>query len=200
MSLIFATTILRNTRERDVDDEDLLQRIARADESALSQLYDRYGQLLYSLGMRILRSTTDAEDVVQEVFLQVWNKAESYQKDKGSVYTWLITMMRNRAIDRLRSKGFKQHIQSVDVNKAILFSEAESSNPHASAVQTEHQQLVINALKQLPEDHRRIFELAYYEGFSQSEIADQLNIPLGTVKSRMRRGLQLMRIMLEEKM
>ena len=200
MYLILAATILKNRMQRDEDDKVLLQRIAWTDESALSQLYDRYGQILYSVGMRILRSVTDAEDVVQDVFLQAWNKADSYQRDKGTVYTWLVTMMRNRAIDRLRSKGFKQHIKSVDVENIMLFSETKSSNPHASVVMTEHQQLVISALKQLPKDHQQIFALSYYEGFSQSEIAEKLSIPLGTVKSRMRKGLQMMRSMLEEKM
>src|SRR5437867_4189209 len=105
MHLIFGliSTILRRLPHEE-EDVTILQRIVKGEESALADLYDRYGRILYTLGMRMLRSTSEAEDVVQDVFLQVWGKADYYQRSKGSVYTWLVTMMRNRAIDRMRSK------------------------------------------------------------------------------------------------
>src|SRR5437016_1852780 len=99
------TTVL-NRSQRDGEDAALLKRIAQGEEAALSELYNRYAQLLYSFGMRVLRTSGETEDLVQDVFLQAWNKAHTYETVKGSVYTWLVTMTRNRAIDRLRSKGF----------------------------------------------------------------------------------------------
>ncbi len=177
----------------------ILKRISRGEEPALAELYDRYAQLLYSLGMRILRSVQDSEDIVQEVFMQVWNKAGSYQAEKGTVHTWLITMMRNRSIDKLRSKGFRAAGQQVDIATIPLFADPASSNPHSHVVRNEHQKLVLGSLKQLSIDQQQVLALAYYEGFSQTEIASQLNIPLGTVKSRMRKGLQTMQSNLKGK-
>jgi RNA polymerase sigma-70 factor, ECF subfamily len=182
------------------DDGAVIQRIARGEDPALAELYDRYAQVLYTLGMRILRSVQDSEDIVQEVFIQVWKKAESYDAKKGTVYTWLVTMMRNRAIDRLRSKGYKHAAQQIDTAAIVLFSDAPSSNPHSHTVRSEHQKLVVGTLKQLSADQQQVLALAYYEGFSQSEIAQKLNIPLGTVKSRMRHGLQSMRSKLKGKL
>ncbi len=163
-------------------------------------MYDQYGQFLYSFVMRILRSVDEAEDVVQEVFLQMWSKAKTYEQGKGTVYTWLVTMTRNRAIDRLRSKDFKMRFHEVDVNAIRLAAESRSSNPHSRTVLSEEQQIISGTLSQLSLDHQLVLSLAYYEGFSQSEISRKLNVPLGTVKSRMRKALQSMRTMLQEKM
>jgi RNA polymerase sigma-70 factor (ECF subfamily) len=182
------------------DDGAVLERIARGEDPALAELYDRYAQVLYTLGMRILRSVQESEDIVQEVFIQVWKKADSYDAQKGTVYTWLVTMMRNRAIDRLRSKGYKHAAQHVDPSVVVLFADAPSSNPHSHAVRSENQNVVLGTLKQLSVDQQQVLALAYYEGFSQSEIAKKLNIPLGTVKSRMRHALQSMRSKLKGKM
>jgi RNA polymerase sigma-70 factor, ECF subfamily len=132
------------------------------------------------------------------VFLQAWNKASSYERSKGTVYTWLVTMTRNRAIDLVRSRGFKQHRQNVDLENLNLAADARSSNPHAAAVAGEDQRVVSNALRKLSTDQQQVVALAYYEGYSQSEIADKLNIPLGTVKSRMRKALMEMRSTLQE--
>ncbi|MBI1808196.1 MAG: sigma-70 family RNA polymerase sigma factor [Ignavibacteria bacterium] len=178
----------------------MIQKIKQNQESALSELYDRYGQLLYSFVMRMLRSVEDAEDIVQDVFLQVWNKADSYEQTKGTVYTWLVTMTRNRAIDRLRSKGYKKHSREIDINSLIMVADEVPSNPHTKTVANESQQMVAGALKQLSVDQQQVLALAYYEGYSQSEIAAKLNVPLGTVKSRMRKGLMTMRSWLQEKM
>ncbi len=181
---------------RDEEDRKLLQRIVQSDESAMSELYNRYGRLLYTFGLRIVRSEEEASDLVQEVFLQAWNKAPSYEKGKGTVYTWLVTMTRNRAIDLLRSKRYKQQSQTIDISQLSLVVDVHSSNPHSETVQGENRQLVTTALGKLTPDQQRVIALAYYEGYSQSEIASTLNIPLGTVKSRMRKGLMEMRSML----
>lgn len=199
MLLIFAlyNTIIGRP-QRDEDDVTLIQRIVNGEESAMAALYDRYSQLLYTFGVRILRSEQETQDLLQEVFLQAWNKAASYAKDKGTVYTWLVTMTRNRAIDVVRSKGFKQHGQRVDIDEVNLVADMRSSNPHATAVIGEDQRIVTNALKGLTSDQQQVIALAYYEGYSQSEIANKLNIPLGTVKSRMRKGLMEMRSALQK--
>jgi len=185
---------------RDDDDRARLSRIAKGDESALSEMYDRYGQFLYSFVIRILRTVDEAEDVVQEVFLQMWSKATTYEESKGTVYTWLVTMTRNKAIDRLRSKDFKARLHEVDVTALTLSAESRSSNPHSRTVLSEEQQIVAGSLSKLSLDHQLILSLAYYEGFSQSEIAKKLDLPLGTVKSRMRKALQSMRSLLQGNM
>ena len=197
--LALLSTILNYAR-RDEEDVSRLQRIVQGEESALAELYDQYAQLLYSLGMRILRSVGEAEDTVQDVFLQIWKKANAYEKSKGTVYTWIVTMMRNRCIDRLRSKGFKYSSQQLDLSTLMLAADSPSSNPHSQTVTHEHQQLIIGTLKALTIDQQQVLALSYYEGYSQSEIAVKLKVPLGTVKSRMRKGLLMMRSMLQEKL
>ncbi|HYQ85783.1 MAG TPA: sigma-70 family RNA polymerase sigma factor [Bacteroidota bacterium] len=172
------------------DDGSVVARIANGEDSALSTLYDRYAVLMYTLGMRILRSVQDSEDIVQEVFTQVWTKAGSYQPERGSVYTWLVTMMRKRTIERLRTRGFRATAQQIDVMNPALFGGAGASGPES---------WVTGTLKQLDLSHQQVLALAYYEGFNQSEIAAKLNIPVGTVKSRMRAALQRMRTLLKEK-
>ena len=191
-------TLLNHAR-RDEEDVAILRRIVQGEESALADLYDRYSQLLYSLSMRILRSVEEAEDTVQEVFMQVWNKGSAYERSKGTVYTWIVTMMRNRSIDRLRSKGFRNSFQLLDVSTLMLSSDSPSSNPHAESVANEHRQIIVGSLRQLNAEQQQVLALAYYEGYTQSEIAEKLKVPLGTVKSRMRKGLITMRSMLKEK-
>jgi RNA polymerase sigma-70 factor (ECF subfamily) len=186
--------------ERDEEDAQLLERIVRGEESALSTLYDRYHRLLYTFGMRMLRSVEESEDLLQEVFLQLWNTARSYDRGKGSVYTWLVTMTRNRAIDRLRSKGYKRQVQHIDIDEITLATDSHSSNPYANAELHEHQRLIVTVLQKLTLDQQQVIALSYYEGYSQSEIAAKLDIPLGTVKSRMRKGLMEMRSMLQGKL
>ena len=197
--LALLSTIL-NYAKRDEEDVLKLQRVVQGEESALAELYDQYGQLLYSLGMRILRSVGEAEDTVQDVFIQVWKKASTYEKSKGTVYTWIVTMMRNRCIDRLRSKGFRYSSQQLDLSTLVLAADSPSSNPYSKTVSNEHQQLILGTLKALTIDQQHVLALSYYEGYSQSEIADKLKIPLGTVKSRMMNGLLTMRSMLKEKL
>ena len=201
MHLIFAlfSTVIGRS-QRDEEDVSLIQRVVRGEESAMSELYDRYSGLLYTFGMRILRSQEDTSDLLQEVFLQAWNKADSYEKRKGTVYTWMVTMTRNRAIDLLRSKGYKQQSQTLEISTVSPLADAGSSNPHSRTVLREDQQLVTEALKKLTFDQQKVIALAYYEGYTQTEIANKLNIPLGTVKSRMRKGLMEMRSMLQENM
>ena len=178
--------------ERDADDIALLHATARGDERAFASLYDRYSTILFGLLLRILHERSEAEDVLQEVFLQVWQRAGNFDAERGRPFTWLVTLARSRAIDRLRAKGSRE--------RAALASASETVEPvvdaEAEAFRAEQGEVVRGALLSIPEDQRRTLLLAYFEGLSQSEIAARLNQPLGTVKTRMRSGMSKLRELL----
>ena len=176
-------------QQTDAEDADLLRAVARGDESAFSRVYDRYSHILLGLLLRILRSRAEAEDVLQEVFLQVWQQARSFDESRGRAFTWLVTLARSRAIDRLRA---------VDSRERAAQRSAEDGLPAAQtlvladddAIRAERAEAVRGALGELPEEQRQVLVLAYLEGMSQSEIAAAKNQPLGTVKTRTRAGLK----------
>jgi RNA polymerase sigma-70 factor (ECF subfamily) len=175
--------------ETDGQDAALLAGIARGDERAFAQLYDRYSSILFGLLLRILHSRAEAEDVLQEVCLQVWQQAHAFDASRGRPFTWLVTLARSRAIDRLRA------VDSRD--RAALRAAEESPPPEAAAetaddeaVRSEEGQIVRAALAELPEEQRQALLLAYLGGMSQSEIAAAKGVPLGTVKTRTRAGLK----------
>ena len=174
----------------------LIQRAAAQDREAFSQLYDRFSALVFSLAMRMLRAQTDAEDLLQEVFMQVWRQAGSYNQERGSPEAWIINIARSRAIDKLRS--IRRTEQSFDSTADP--AAAESVDNVESNVAASEAKLTMNsALAHLPEAQRRVLELAYFDGLSQSEIAARLKEPLGTVKTRMRSGMQRLRDILGTK-
>jgi RNA polymerase sigma-70 factor (ECF subfamily) len=175
--------------QTDAEEAELLLSTARGDESAFARVYDRYGPILLGLLLRILRSRAEAEDVLQEVFLQVWQRAHSFDPSRGRAFTWLVTLARSRAIDRLRS---------VDSRERAAQRSAEEAPPDSGpaewaedvAIRTERAEAVRAALSELPEEQRQVLLLAYLEGMSQSEIAAAKNQPLGTVKTRTRSALR----------
>lgn len=171
-------------------DMQLMNRLAAGDRDAISELYDRHAAHVYALAHRILRNRTDAEDVVQEVFSQAWRTAPSYRAERGSVTAWLLVMARSRAIDRVRSRRTSEH--SIDASD---YQGLASGEPTLTEGLIAHQRAdaVRNALTQLPDEQRRALELAYFDGLSQSEIAAQLQTPLGTVKTRIRAALATLR-------
>ncbi|MCA1620156.1 MAG: sigma-70 family RNA polymerase sigma factor [Acidobacteria bacterium] len=176
-------------QQTDAEDAGLLRAVARGDESAFARVYDRYSPILLGLLLRILRSRAEAEDVLQEVFLQVWQQARSFDESRGRAFTWLVTLARSRAIDRLRA---------VDSRERAAQRSAEGGQPAAQtpvladedAIRSERAEAVRGALGELPEEQRQVLVLAYLEGMSQSEIAAAKNQPLGTVKTRTRAGLK----------
>ena len=176
-------------------DAELLRAVARGDEQSLAALYDRYSSILLGLLLRILHSRAEAEDVLQEVFVQVWRRAGSYDEARGRGFTWLVTLARSRAIDRLRALDSRA--------RAATASAAEEFEPvgdaSLDAFRSEQREIVRAALAQLTEDQRRTLLLAYEEGLTQSEIAARLNQPLGTVKTRTRAGLMKLRELLRDK-
>lgn len=174
------------------EDAALVRRIGACDETALSALYDRWVQPLYSAVMHLLQDADDAEDIVEETFWQVWQRARSYDPARGSVRTWLLTIARSRALDRLRARG-RRPDAATDVSTAELLAAPADDDPAASAEGGERARRVGAALAELPADQRRALELAYFGGLTQVEIAQALGEPLGTVKTRMRLGLRKLR-------
>ena len=165
------------------------ERMRNGDAGGLEELYDRYGDLLYALVLRIVGRAAEAEDVVQEAWLQVWKNAARYDASRGPVAAWLVTMARSRAIDRLRSLGSR--------SRAETASGVEPPPPEADAsIRAQQGQVrdrIVQALATLPGQTRQVLELAYFEGLSQSEISARLGVPLGTVKSWTRQGLLQLR-------
>jgi RNA polymerase sigma-70 factor (ECF subfamily) len=166
---------------------DLIKRVAKGDREAFGQLYDRFSSLVFTLAMRMLSARADAEDLLQEVFVQIWRQAENYSEERGSPEAWIINMARSRAIDKIRSVRRTEKSLVLTGDPA----EAESSvNVESAAAQSEVRLMMNSALAHLPESQRRVLELAYFEGLTQMEIAGRLGEPLGTVKTRIRSGLQ----------
>ncbi|HEX5832748.1 MAG TPA: sigma-70 family RNA polymerase sigma factor [Pyrinomonadaceae bacterium] len=177
------------------NDVELLRAVAARDEAALAQLYDRYRVILFGLLMRILNNREDAEDVLQEVFLQVWRRAADFDENRGRPFTWLVTLARSRGIDRLRTLAARERVAAAGAR-----DESEAVSDAASdAFRSEQRGLVTNALAQLPDEQQRPLMLAYFDGLTQTEIAARLGAPLGTVKTRMRTGMMRLREMLAGK-
>ncbi|HTM57758.1 MAG TPA: sigma-70 family RNA polymerase sigma factor [Candidatus Udaeobacter sp.] len=167
------------------DDLRCLLRLEAGDAQALAELYDRYTPLLYPVARRILRSTADAEDALQDVWLQVWKRSATYDPRRGSVAAWLLTVTRSRALDRYRSLASRRNAESkVDPTESV-----PPANPSAVAASAQVGERVRSALSTLQPQQRQVLEIAYFEGLSQSEIAERLSAPLGTVKSWTRQGL-----------
>jgi RNA polymerase sigma-70 factor (ECF subfamily) len=175
-------------------DAELLAAIARGDEQSLASLYDRYRLILFGLVLRILHSRPEAEDVLQEVFLQVWKKASDFDEGRGRPFTWLVTLARSRAIDRLRSLDSRDRVAQDAARETV----EKSSDAVEDAIRSEEGEVVRRALAEIPEEQRRALQLAYFEGLTQSEIAARLDAPLGTIKTRMRSGMMKLREILGE--
>jgi RNA polymerase sigma-70 factor (ECF subfamily) len=170
-----------------VVDLGLIDRILARDSGAIAALYDRHHRLLYGLILRILQDRSEAEEVLQEVFVLVWTRAETYNASLGVPAAWLVRIARNRAIDRLRSN----QVRTRAVEGALPPEPVES--PEAAAAASERQRAVARALRLLPPEQRDLIELAYFLGLTQSELAERFGLPLGTVKTRIRTGMLTLR-------
>ncbi len=171
----------------------LIQKVANQDRDAFSQLYDRFSNLVFTLAIRMLKVRSDAEDLLQEVFVQVWRQAQSYSVQRGSPEAWIVNIARSRAIDKIRSIRRMEKSFVLTDDPARVES---SDNVESSAAESEARMAMNSALANLPETQRKVLELAYFDGLTQTEIANRLAEPLGTVKTRMRSGIQRLRDML----
>ncbi len=177
-----------------LSDEALVALVARADEDALAELYDRVSRIAYGLALRVLRDERHAEDAVQEAFLQVWRSAATFRAERAKASTWILTLVHRRAVDLVRREERRQADPLTDDS---ALGEAPEDTEEAAWLRFERER-VQAALKQLPDVQREALELAYYGGFSQSELADRLGVPLGTIKSRMFAGLARLRELLDD--
>lgn len=172
-------------------DEDLLVHAAEGDERAFEVLYDRHGKVAWSLAYRLLGERGAAEDLVQEAFLAVWNQAARYSSSKGSVRTWILAILHNRAVDRLRQSAASKRRQEALEHVAAIAPDAPDAADEALELVAAAE--VTDALGNVPDDQLQVIRLAYYGGYTHHEISEMLSVPLGTVKSRMRLGLERMR-------
>jgi RNA polymerase sigma-70 factor (ECF subfamily) len=164
--------------------------VEAADPEAFATLYDRHGRMAYSLAYRMMGEKQEAEDVVQEAFIKVWCSAGGYRVGRGSVRTWILSIVHNRGIDQIRSRARRGSMQDkVEASAPI----SEPSEAFAESWKNAQQEQVREALKTIPHEQLKILELAYFSGYTHVEIAERLELPLGTVKGRMRLGLQKLR-------
>jgi RNA polymerase sigma-70 factor (ECF subfamily) len=176
-----------------LSDEAVVALVARSDEVALAELYDRYGRIAYGLAYRILRDAALAEDAVQDAFLTVWRTASRFLPERAKASTWILTLVHRRAVDVVRREE-RRRAESLDV---VPEQESGEATDETAWLRFERER-VQEALRQLPDQQREALELAYYGGFTQSELAERLGLPLGTIKSRMFAGLSRLRELLAE--
>lgn len=178
------------------DDDSLFARVIDGDEQAFAAFYDRHANLLYAIAFRITGSQSEAEDALQEAAIQLWERAPSYNRSLGKPLSWAIALVRNKTIDRLRSNQRRAKVLN-PASENLDPAEAAEPAPEARAFDAEDAIFVRRALATLGEDQRQAIELAFFGGLTQSEIAERLGQPLGTIKARIRRGMLQMRDALE---
>ena len=172
------------------DEASLVSRMAAGDEQALGELYDQWHPLVNAVVMRILRQRDDVDDVVEEVFWQAWRQAGRYDPSRAAVQTWLMTIARSRALDRVRTLKRRREEPLETDDGSMVVQQIAEGDPGTDAEASEHRTIVLAALAELPAEQRECLELGYYGGLSQSEIAERTGQPLGTVKTRMRLAMQ----------
>jgi RNA polymerase sigma-70 factor, ECF subfamily len=192
MMWLFATVRMPSVGGREQPDHAAwLARAADGDGAALAALYDWHARGVYSIALRVVGNEADAEDVVQEVFTQAWRQAGRYDATRAPVVGWLLVMARARALDRLRAR--RSRLAPVALETAVADPVDPGPGQELQAISHEEAERLRRALEELPEGQREAIELAYYKGLSQSDIAEELRQPLGTVKTRMRTGLLKLR-------
>jgi RNA polymerase sigma-70 factor (ECF subfamily) len=174
-----------DTEIRSVDETTMLTRIGQRDENAMEVIFRRYSGPVYSVALRVLRDTGQAEDILQEVFLQLWRKPAAFVQNRGSLGAWLVVIARNRAIDVLRRRKPSDSVEDVVLASPVNVADEAERNTMMQRVR--------GVIAKLPEEQRRTLELAYFEGLSHTEIASRTGDPLGTVKTRIRQALITLR-------
>lgn len=180
------------------DDEKLISLITQLREEALAQLYDRYSRLVFSLAFAIINDRATAEEITLDVFMRVWQKAASYRSDQAKVSTWLTHIARHHAIDVLRRRAVRLDQYAINWEDALPNQESPEHNPQEFAELSQQRERVQAALAQLPADQRQALALAYFNGYTQRQIAEVLKQPLGTIKTRLRLAMQKLRDFLHD--
>lgn len=190
---------LRAMHASDRTDVHLLQRIAAHDTAALAELYDRHSRLLFGFILRIVRDRGEAEEILQEVFLRMWKRAETYDALVGGPLPWIVRVARNCAIDRLRARRLRAAVETPAIAGAATEAvpAKDIQTPEAAVLGAERRRTLTGALAGLPAEQRRLIEAAFFEGYTHSELAQRFALPLGTVKTRIRAGMIAMRQRLE---
>jgi RNA polymerase sigma-70 factor (ECF subfamily) len=185
----------------DPTDLSLLQRIAARDTAAVAELYDRHSRLLFGLILRIVRDRGEAEEILQEAFVRVWTRAETYDGQIGGPLPWIVRVARNCAIDRLRARRVRAAVHAPAIDLAAIEAVAPATGirtPEAAVLIAESRRALTDALAGLPAEQRQLIEAAFFEGYTHSELAQRFGLPLGTVKTRIRGGMIAMRKRLEQ--
>jgi RNA polymerase sigma-70 factor, ECF subfamily len=175
------------------EDRDLVRRMSAGDTRALARFYERWSRPVHALVARLVRDPDDADDVVEDTFYQAWRQASRYEPARGAVSTWIVTIARSRALDRLRSRRRLREEPLTPVMVLDELADGSSRDPAAGAEEAERRERVAEALRALPAEQREVLELAYFGGLSQTEIAERTGQPLGTVKTRTRLAGQKLR-------
>jgi RNA polymerase sigma-70 factor (ECF subfamily) len=180
--------------ERQQQDARLMQRMAQGDKAAFAEIYDRFSRPLYATALRVVNDATEAQDIVHDVFITLWEKAANFETGRGTAFGWAVTLVRNRAIDRVRMRRRRSELLADSVPADLGYDEHP---PGAGADETaavgDQAQVVRAAVATLPSEQKRALELAFFSGLTQQQIAEQLREPLGTIKARIRRGLLKLR-------
>ncbi|MCB0643726.1 MAG: sigma-70 family RNA polymerase sigma factor [Phaeodactylibacter sp.] len=169
------------------DEQQLVQELQNGNQQAVAWLYDKYAAVLYGVALRIVGTEAEAEDVVQEAFIKIWKHIGSYAPDKGTFFTWILNITRNTGIDRLRSKGFRQQSMIQELQPFVYKEDGPQTSINPDTLDLKHH------VQQLDPKYREIIELFYFQGYTQKEVEDELEIPIGTVKSRIRIALRELR-------
>ncbi len=177
-------------RTSQLSDSELVQQVISGEQSALMDLYSRYGKAVYSMAMSVLGQSYQAEEVTQDIFLKVWHRAEQWDERKGQFIHWLLAVTRNAAIDRARKEARRSPRAQIPLD---LIAEALGRPSHVSDPNWENGHLLRTLLDQIPPEQQVVIELVYFQGLTHSELADQLKLPLGTVKTRVRLGMEKLR-------
>ncbi len=177
-------------------DEQVIERLIKGESWAMAVLYDRYARLVFSLALKILNDRAASEEVVQEVFVKVWRRAGDYHPERGKFSSWLGGIAHHHAIDEVRRRRIRP--AAAEDESAVADVPADGPVPFELAVQSIERQRIFHALECIPAEQRQPIELAYFEGYTQQEIADKLREPLGTIKTRMRLGMLKLRGLLQE--
>jgi RNA polymerase sigma-70 factor (ECF subfamily) len=192
------TTELNRPSPLDLTDEQLMAMLQQRDPVALEYLYDRHSAIVKSLGMKVVHNEAEAEDLLQEIFMEIWNRASGYDPAKGKPLGWIVTLARRRAIDRLRK--CQSHCRAEDRLRDEVEQQPESwtTDPEEDFVMADIRETLRKLIRTLPEAQQQAIELAFYQGMSQREIAAHTGIPLGTIKTRLELGLKKMTVALKD--